>query len=98
MHCEKGNPVVRRLVRKAMGLSVGEGGCQATEQWGVMEDNNNRLNQEGEVVPALEMLGALEDMADALDAKIDYLESRLSRAETRLEEVVAKQDEKQARS
>ena len=55
-----------------------------------MEDNN-RLNQEGEVVPALEMLGALEDMVDALDAKIDYLESRLSRAETRLEEVVAEQ-------
>ena len=56
-----------------------------------MEDNNNRLNQEGEVVPALEMLGALEDMVDALDAKIDYLESRLSRAETRLEEIVAEQ-------
>jgi len=73
-----------------MGL-YGGGGRQATEQWGVME-NNNWLNQDGEVVPALEALDALEDIVVALDAKIDYLDSRLSRAETRLEEIVAQQD------
>ena len=56
-----------------------------------MEDNN-RLNQEGEVTPALEPLRALEDMVDALDAKVDYLDKRLGKAEARLEEIVTKQD------
>ena len=56
-----------------------------------MEDNN-RLNQEGEVTPALDPLLALEDMVDALDAKVDYLDQRLGKAEARLEEIVAKQD------
>ena len=55
-------------------------------------ENNSWLNQDGEVVPALEALDALEDIIVALDAKIDYLDSRLSRAETRLEEIVAQQD------
>ena len=59
---------------------------------------NNRQNQEGGVVSALEALGALEDMVNTLDAKVDYLDSRLSRAETRLEEIAAEQDQKQARS
>jgi hypothetical protein len=61
-------------------------------------ENNCRLNQDNEVVPALEALYALEDMVNTLDAKIDYLDSRLSRAETRLEEIAAEQDQKQARS
>jgi len=88
----EGQPRREASERKAMGLSLyGEGGCQATEQWGVME-NNSWLNQDGEVVPALEALDALEDIVVALDAKIDYLDSRLSRAETRLEEIVAQQD------
>ena len=55
-------------------------------------ENNKWLIQNGEGVPALEALEALEDMVQALDAKIDYLDSRLCRAETRLEEIVAEQD------
>jgi ribosome-associated translation inhibitor RaiA len=53
---------------------------------------NNRLNQDGEVVLALEALGALEvleDMVDALDAKVDSLGRRIDKAEARLEEIVA---------
>ena len=56
-----------------------------------MEDNN-RPNQDGEVLPALESLGALEDMVDALVAKVDYLDKRLGKAEARLEEIAAEQD------
>jgi ribosome-associated translation inhibitor RaiA len=55
---------------------------------------NNRLNQDGEVVLALEALGALEvleDMVDALDAKVDSLDRRIDKAEARLEEIVAEQ-------
>jgi hypothetical protein len=53
---------------------------------------NNRLNQDGEVVPALEALDALEDMVDALVAKVESLDRRIGKAETRLEEIVAEQD------
>ena len=70
--------------------SLVQGGSQAAEQWRVMEDNN-RLNQDGEVVLALEALGTLEDMVDALDAKVDSLDRRIGNAETRLEEIVAEQ-------
>ena len=49
-------------------------------------------NQGGEVLPALESLGALEDMVDALVAKVDYLDKRLGKAEVRLEEIAAEQD------
>jgi hypothetical protein len=52
---------------------------------------NNRLNQDGEAILALEALGALEDMVDALDAKVDSLDRRIDRAEARLEEIVAEQ-------
>ena len=74
-----------------------QGDSQAAEQWRVMEDNN-RLNQDGEVVLALEALGALEDMADALDTKVDSLDRGIGKAEARLEEIVAEQRWKQARS
>jgi hypothetical protein len=53
---------------------------------------NNRLNQDGEVLPVLESLGALEEMVDALVAKVDYLDGRLGKAEARLEEITAEQD------
>jgi len=62
-----------------------------------MEDNNS-LNQNGAAVPTLEVLGALEEMADALEAKVDSLDRRIGKAEGRLEEIVAEQDYKQARS
>ncbi len=55
-------------------------------------ENKNRLNQDAEVVPALEALDALEEMANALDAKVDYLDRRIGKAETRLEEIVAEQN------
>ena len=56
-----------------------------------MEDNNG-LNQNGAAVPTLEVLGALEEMADALEAKVDSLDRRIGKAEGRLEEIVAEQD------
>jgi hypothetical protein len=89
---EKGNPVARRVSTQSYGPLV-RGGSQAAEQWRVMEDNN-RLNQDGEVVLALEALGTLEvleDMVDALDAKVDSLDRRIGKAEARLEEIVAEQ-------
>ena len=55
-------------------------------------ENNNRLNQDDEVVvPALEALGALEDMVNTLDAKVDSLDRRIGKAEALLEEIVAEQ-------
>jgi hypothetical protein len=54
-------------------------------------ENKNRLNQDAEVVPALEALDALEEMANALDAKVDYLDRRIGKAEARLEEIGAEQ-------
>ena len=56
-----------------------------------MEDNN-RLNQDGAVVPTLETLDALQEMVDALEAKVDYLDGRIGKAEALLEEIVAEQD------
>ena len=56
-----------------------------------MEDNNG-LNQNGAVVPALEELSALEDVVDALEAKVDSLDRRIGKAEALLEEIVAEQD------
>jgi hypothetical protein len=56
-----------------------------------MMKDNNRLNQDGDVVLALEALGALEDMVDALDAKVDSLDWRIGKAEARLDEIVAEQ-------
>ena len=67
-----------------------QGDSQAAEQWRMMEDNN-RLNQDSDVVLALEALGALEDMVDALVAKVDSLDWRIGKAEARLEEIVAEQ-------
>jgi hypothetical protein len=80
---------VRRVGTQSYGPLV-QGDSQAAEQWRVMEDNN-RLNQDGDVVLALEALGALEDMVDALDAKVDSLDWRIGKAEARLEEIVAEQ-------
>jgi hypothetical protein len=80
---------VRRVGTQSYGPLV-QGDSQAAEQWRVMEDNN-RLNQDGDVVLALEALGALEDMVDTLDAKVDSLDWRIGKAEARLEEIVAEQ-------
>jgi hypothetical protein len=55
-----------------------------------MEDKN-RLNQDGKAVPALVVLGALEDRVDALVATVDSLDRRIGNAEARLEEIVAEQ-------
>ena len=83
---------MRRVSTQNCGPLV-QGGSQAAEQWRVME-YNNRLNQDGEMVQAVEALGALEvleDMVDALDTKVDSLDRRIDKAEARLEEIVAEQ-------
>ena len=85
----KGSLVVRRVSTQSHAPLV-QGGSQATEQGSVMEDNN-WLNRDGEVVPAREALGALEDIVDALDAKVDSLDRRIGKAEARLEEIVDEQ-------